>query len=137
MNIYLDAGHHVRFGTFQLRGDDLTSAMRLASDIGYRSFDTAQMYQNEREVGDCLRTLGLPRDELLITTKVSPRNLLWQIFCHQWNSPYAICRPTALICCCFTGRISMVTMARHWTSYKRHMILALPRISAFPIIPSA
>ena len=74
MNIYLDAGHHVSFGTFPLRGDDLTSAMRLAADIGYRSFDTAQMYQNEREVGDCLRTLGMPRDELLITTKVSPHN---------------------------------------------------------------
>ena len=28
MNIYLDAGHHVSFGTFPLRGDDLTSAMR-------------------------------------------------------------------------------------------------------------
>jgi len=74
MNVYLDAGHHVSFGTFPLRGDELSSAMRLAAEVGYRSFDTAQMYQNEREVGDCLRTLGLGRDEVLITTKVSPKN---------------------------------------------------------------
>ena len=74
MNVYLDAGHQVSFGTFPLRGDDLKSAMRLAADIGYRSFDTAQMYGNERDVGDCLRTLGLPRDQLFITTKINPRN---------------------------------------------------------------
>ena len=74
MNVYLDAGHQVSFGTFPLRGDDLKSAMRLAADIGYRSFDTAQMYGNERDVGDCLRTLGLPRDQLFVTTKINPRN---------------------------------------------------------------
>lgn len=74
MNVYLDAGHDVSFGTFPLRGDTLASAMRLAAEIGYRSFDTAQMYGNEREVGACLASLGLPREELLITTKVSPNN---------------------------------------------------------------
>ena len=73
MNVYLDAGHQVSFGTFPLRGDDLKSAMRLAADIGYRSFDTAQMYGNERDVGDCLRTLGLPRGQLFVTTKINPR----------------------------------------------------------------
>ena len=74
MNVYLDAGHHVSFGTFPLRGDELVSAMRLAAEIGYRSYDTAQMYGNEREVGDCLASLGLSREELLITTKVHPNN---------------------------------------------------------------
>ena len=44
MNIYLDAGHHIRFGTFPLRGNDLTPATPLVSDIGYRRFDTAQKY---------------------------------------------------------------------------------------------
>ena len=74
MNVYLDAGHHVSFGTFPLRGDELATAMRSAAEIGYRSFDTAQMYENEHEVGDCLSTLGLARDDLFITTKVSPNN---------------------------------------------------------------
>ena len=32
------------------------------------------MYENEHEVGDCLSTLGLARDDLFITTKVSPNN---------------------------------------------------------------
>ena len=74
MNVYLDAGHHVSFGTFPLRGAELAAAMRCAAEIGYRSFDTAQMYENEREVGDCLGALGLARDDLFITTKVSPDN---------------------------------------------------------------
>ena len=74
MNVYLDGGHQVSFGTFPLRGDELASAMRLAAEIGYRSFDTAQMYGNERAVGDCLRTLDVPRDQLFVTTKVSPNN---------------------------------------------------------------
>ena len=74
MNVYLDGGNHVSFGTFPLRGDELASAMRLAAEIGYRSFDTAQMYGNERAVGDCLRTLDVPRDQLFVTTKVSPNN---------------------------------------------------------------
>ena len=60
MNVYLDAGHHVSFGTYPLRGDKLASAMRLAAEIGYRSFDTAQMYENEREVETASPRLACP-----------------------------------------------------------------------------
>ena len=80
MNVYLDAGHAVSFGTFPLRGHSLHAAMRLAVDIGYRSFDTAQMYGNESDVGDSLRDFSLTREELFITTKVSPRNFATQNF---------------------------------------------------------
>ena len=88
MNVYLDGGHQVSFGTFPLRGDELASAMRLAAEIGYRSFDTAQMYGNERAVGDCLCTLDVPRDQLFVTTKVSPNNFAAADFL---PNHYAVC----------------------------------------------
>ena len=40
--------------------------------LGYRHVDTAEMYDNEREVGEGLRASGVPRDEVFVTTKVWP-----------------------------------------------------------------
>ncbi|NCF48067.1 MAG: aldo/keto reductase [Bacteroidetes bacterium] len=74
MNVYLDAGHAVSFGTFPLRGEALHAAMISAAEIGYRSFDTAQLYQNEVDVGACLKDMALARDDVFVTTKVSPSN---------------------------------------------------------------
>jgi 2,5-diketo-D-gluconate reductase B len=39
---------------------------------GYRHIDTAQMYQNEREVGEGIRASGVPREEIFLTTKIWP-----------------------------------------------------------------
>jgi len=74
MNPYFRNGHERIFGTFPLKGEALVAAMRAAADVGYRSFDTAQMYGNEADVGAALQTLGLPRDSLCVTTKVHPDN---------------------------------------------------------------
>ncbi len=74
MNIYFRKGHERAFGTFPLKGDEVKAAVRIALDVGYRAFDTAQMYGNEAEVGDVLAASGLARDELCITTKVHPDN---------------------------------------------------------------
>ena len=62
------------YGTFPLRGDDLTTALSLAIETGYRAIDTAQMYQNEAETGACIAASGIPIDDFCITTKVSPHN---------------------------------------------------------------
>ncbi len=62
------------FGTYPLRGRVLHNAIALAAEVGYRSFDTAQMYENEAETGDALSELGLKRDQLHVTTKVHPDN---------------------------------------------------------------
>ena len=43
--------------------------------IGYRHIDTAQMYGNEAEVGEGVRASGVPRAEVMVTTKVQPTNL--------------------------------------------------------------
>lgn len=49
---------------------DMQVAVQRAVDFGYRSFDTAAIYQNEGSVGEALRTSGVPREELFVTTKV-------------------------------------------------------------------
>lgn len=48
--------------------------IQTAAEVGYRAFDTAQMYGNEAETGDALKASGIPREDLCITTKVPPDN---------------------------------------------------------------
>jgi len=74
MNIYFQKTHQRSFGTYPLKGDELTSALRQAVEVGYRAIDTAQMYGNEADVGVALRSIEVPRAELCITTKVHPDN---------------------------------------------------------------
>lgn len=62
------------FGTWPLKGSEARAAILSAAEVGYRAFDTAQMYGNESEVGAALKDSGLPRDEILIQTKVHPDN---------------------------------------------------------------
>ena len=62
----------VGFGTWQLRGRPAYDAVRHALRVGYRHIDTATMYRNEEEVGEAVRDSGLRRDEVFITTKLSP-----------------------------------------------------------------
>jgi diketogulonate reductase-like aldo/keto reductase len=71
---------HVRFpalglGTWELRGRECARLVEQAVRLGYRHFDTAQMYGNERDVGDGIRASGIKRDEVFVVTKVSPDNL--------------------------------------------------------------
>ena len=60
------------FGTWALRGTQATEATAAAIEVGYRLIDTATMYGNEREVGAAIRDAGVPRSELLVTTKLPP-----------------------------------------------------------------
>jgi methylglyoxal/glyoxal reductase len=53
-------------------GPECVDAVRWALDAGYRHIDTAQAYRNEASVGKALRESGLGRDEVFITTKLSP-----------------------------------------------------------------
>jgi 2,5-diketo-D-gluconate reductase B len=74
MNVYFEKTHQRSFGTFPLHGEALSNALRDAIEVGYRAIDTAQMYENEAEVGAGLSAAGVPRGELCITTKVHPDN---------------------------------------------------------------
>ena len=62
-------------GTWDLRGADCVRAVREALDIGYRHLDTAQMYENEREVGRGLSESGVDREQVFVTTKLWLDNL--------------------------------------------------------------
>src|SRR5712691_4222787 len=57
-------------GTWDLRGRTCARIVEQALRLGYRHVDTAQMYDNEREVGEGLRASGVRRDDVFITTKV-------------------------------------------------------------------
>ena len=74
MNIYFQKNHQRAFGTFPLTGDVARNAILAAAEVGYRAFDTAQMYGNEAETGAALRATGVPREDLCVTTKVHPDN---------------------------------------------------------------
>src|SRR3977135_3457403 len=60
----------IGLGTWELRGRQCARIVEQALKLGYRHIDTAQVYENEREVGDGLRASGVRRDEVFITTKV-------------------------------------------------------------------
>ena len=53
-------------------GRTCADAVRWALEAGYRHIDTAQAYRNERSVGRALRDVGLPREEVFVTTKFYP-----------------------------------------------------------------
>ena len=58
-------------GTWLLDNEQATQAVRDAVSIGYRHIDTAQAYMNEAGVGEGIRSCGVAREELFITTKVA------------------------------------------------------------------
>jgi diketogulonate reductase-like aldo/keto reductase len=62
----------VGLGTWELRGRVCARLVEQALRLGYRHVDTAEMYDNEREVGEGVRASGVPRDDIFITTKVWP-----------------------------------------------------------------
>jgi 2,5-diketo-D-gluconate reductase B len=65
----------IGLGTWELRGRECSRVIDQAIRLGYRHFDTAQMYGNEREVGEGVRASGVKREEVFIVTKVAPENL--------------------------------------------------------------
>lgn len=62
----------IGLGTWNLRGSSCVRMVEQALLLGYRHVDTAEMYDNEREVGEGLRASGLARGEVFITTKIWP-----------------------------------------------------------------
>jgi 2,5-diketo-D-gluconate reductase A len=59
------------FGVFQIEPEDTGEAVAHALEIGYRHIDTAEMYENEREVGEGVRASGLDRGEVFVTSKLA------------------------------------------------------------------
>jgi len=59
------------FGVFQIPPKETAEAVNTALDIGYRHIDTAEMYGNEKEVGQGVRDAGLDRADVYITSKLN------------------------------------------------------------------
>ena len=59
------------FGVFQIEPKDTAEAVGEALEIGYRHIDTAEMYGNEKEVGEAIRASGLDRSDIFVTSKLS------------------------------------------------------------------
>jgi len=62
----------IGLGTWALRGPTGQAAIRQALEVGYRHIDTATAYGNEAEVGRAIRDSGVPREDVFVTTKLSP-----------------------------------------------------------------
>jgi len=62
----------VGLGTWELRGRSCARVVEQALRLGYRHIDTAEIYDNEREVGEGIRGSGVKRNEFFLTTKVWP-----------------------------------------------------------------
>ena len=59
------------FGVYQIKPENTAEAVSEALGIGYRHIDTAEMYGNEREVGEAVRLSGLDRGDVFVTSKLS------------------------------------------------------------------
>ncbi len=60
----------IGLGTYRLKGDEGIRTIREAIDLGYRFFDTASLYNTERELGQAIRQSGIPRKDFIIETKL-------------------------------------------------------------------
>jgi len=70
----LNDGHTIPqlgFGVFQIPPDRTAEAVTTALRTGYRHIDTAQMYRNEKGVGDAVRSAGIPREQVFVTSKLN------------------------------------------------------------------
>jgi 2,5-diketo-D-gluconate reductase A len=59
------------FGVFQVDPEETAKAVQTALEVGYRHIDTAEMYGNEKGVGEGIRNSGVPREEVFVTSKLN------------------------------------------------------------------
>ncbi|MEA9985522.1 MULTISPECIES: aldo/keto reductase [Subtercola] len=59
------------FGVFQIKPDETKAATLAALEVGYRHIDTAEMYGNEKEVGEAVAASGIAREDIFVTSKLN------------------------------------------------------------------
>jgi 2,5-diketo-D-gluconate reductase A len=73
-NIRLNNGVEIPqlgFGVFLVKPEECVEAVTNALEVGYRHIDTAEMYGNEKDVGEAIRRSGLDRSEVFVTSKLN------------------------------------------------------------------
>lgn len=68
----------IGLGTWLIPDGEAAQAVRDAVTMGYRHIDTAQAYGNERGVGEGVRTCGVPREEIFVTSKVAAEHKTYE-----------------------------------------------------------
>lgn len=61
-------------GTYETKCEEAELAIKVAMETGYRLYDTAQVYKNEKEVSEGIKKTGVQRNEIFLTTKISTEN---------------------------------------------------------------
>ena len=59
------------FGVFKIKPEDTVEAVTTALEVGYRHIDTAEMYRNEKEVGEAIAASGIDPSEIFVTSKLN------------------------------------------------------------------
>ena len=73
-DLALNNGHSIPqlgFGVFQIDPAETAEAVGRALEVGYRHIDTAEMYKNEKGVGEGIRASGVDRSEVFVTSKLN------------------------------------------------------------------
>lgn len=70
----------IGFGTYGMTAADIYRVIPGALGAGFRHIDTAQIYGNEGEIGECVADFGIPRSEIFLTTKVWVSNYPERLF---------------------------------------------------------
>jgi diketogulonate reductase-like aldo/keto reductase len=61
---------YLGLGVYLIQGNNVIRAIQWAFEAGYRHLDTAKFYDNEKEVGEAVRSSGISRSEIFVTTKL-------------------------------------------------------------------
>ena len=64
----------IGYGVNKLEKEETERCVLEALKAGYRLIDTAQSYENEKEIGSAIKKSGIPREEIFLTTKVKIAN---------------------------------------------------------------
>lgn len=65
-------------GTWFIHNDKVADVVRQAVSIGYRHIDTAQAYENEAGVGAGVKSCGVPREEIFVTSKIAAEHKTYE-----------------------------------------------------------
>lgn len=75
----------IGLGVFQTPPVETVAAVQCALEVGYRHIDTAAAYGNEREVGEAMRRSGVPREDVVLETKVWISDYGYDTTLHAWE----------------------------------------------------
>ena len=81
MSVYVTLNNGVKMpviglGVYGIYDKECVQCVKDAIQVGYRHFDTAQCYLNEKEVGEGIRASGFPREQIFVTTKTQTSGYL-------------------------------------------------------------